>query len=98
MKLYEGDTDPTNNSRKRSTIVIMSAAGRPRPGSSRPPWQKVAVGFTEYDYGADTGEEDDPIVIEALIGNGKIRRILIDTSCSAHIMFYDAYKSLGLFV
>ncbi|XP_057452841.1 uncharacterized protein LOC130744695 [Lotus japonicus] len=89
---------PTNNSRKRSTRVIMSAAGRPRPGSLHPPRQKVAITFTEDDYGEDTGEEDDPIVIEALIGNGKIRRTLIDTGSSADIMFYDAYKSLGLSV
>ncbi|XP_057455351.1 uncharacterized protein LOC130746668 [Lotus japonicus] len=76
----------------------MSVAGRPRPGSIRPPQQKVSISFTEDDYGADTGEEDDLIVVEALIANGKIRRILIDTGSSADIMFYDAYKSLGLSV
>ncbi|XP_057432627.1 uncharacterized protein LOC130725411 [Lotus japonicus] len=76
----------------------MSAAGRPRPNSLRPPQQKVPITFTEDDYGTDTGEEDDPIVVEALIANGKVRRVLIDTGSSADIMFYDAYKTLGLSV
>ncbi|XP_057455806.1 uncharacterized protein LOC130746984 [Lotus japonicus] len=89
---------PSNNSRKRSTRIIMSAAGRPHPSSLRPPQQKVSITFTEDDYGADTGEEDDPIVVEALIANGKVRRVLIDTGSSVDIMFYDAYKTLGLSV
>ncbi|XP_057418784.1 uncharacterized protein LOC130712994 [Lotus japonicus] len=76
----------------------MSAAGRPLPSSLRPPQQKVPITFTEDDYDTDTGEEDDLIVVEALIANGKVRRVLIDTGSSADIMFYDAYKTLGLSV
>lgn len=89
---------PTSNSRKRSTRMILHSEGRPRPKPQETPKKKLFVGFSEDDYGLDTGEEDDPIVIEALIGNGKIKRVLVDTCSSTDIMFYEAYKGLHLSV
>lgn len=74
----------------------MHSEGRPRLGRREPAKKNPVVGFLEDNYDTDTGEEDDPIVGETLIDNGKIKRMVVDTCSSADIMFYDAYKSLHL--
>lgn len=53
------------NNRKRSTRVIMDYEGRPRPGRLEPSRKSLIVGFSKDDYDTDTGEEDDPIMVEA---------------------------------
>ena len=39
---------------------------------------------------------DDPLVIMALIGNHNVHRILVDMGATSNLMYYSAFKAMGL--
>src|ERR1044072_4970413 len=87
---------PTANSRKRhlKAVLHMQHASKSKPSISRD--RGTVITFSDEDYGEETGEDDDPLVIEALISNKSIKRVLVDNGSSADIMFYEAFKDLQL--
>ncbi|MED6214304.1 hypothetical protein PIB30_101733 [Stylosanthes scabra] len=60
--------------------------------SSRAP----KVRFTAEDYKHGSSKDDEPLVITAKLGNGVVKKILVDTGADSNILFRNAFDALGL--
>ena len=58
--------------------------------------EEKPITFTLEDMAGIEYLHDDALVIDTLIGNYKIRRILIDTESSANILYTTAYDQMKL--
>ncbi|KAL0383060.1 UNVERIFIED_CONTAM: hypothetical protein Scaly_0593300 [Sesamum calycinum] len=54
------------------------------------------ISFNSQDMDPMRNQNNDALVISATLANFLVKKVLIDSGCSADIMFYDAYVQLGI--
>jgi len=62
-------------------------------GGSR---REQSISFSEADFEGVVPHDDDPMVVTLQIFNWDVKRVLIDPSSSAFILYYEAFEKLGL--
>ncbi|MED6214351.1 hypothetical protein PIB30_102217 [Stylosanthes scabra] len=56
----------------------------------------LVVRFTTKDYKHSSLEDDELLVITTKLGNGVVKRILVDTGADSNILFRNVFDALGL--
>lgn len=59
-------------------------------------WAHMPITFTEEDFKLKTALHNDTMVIEAIIANWKIGKVLVDTGSSADIIFTNTFREMKI--
>ncbi|KAG7564677.1 Retrotransposon gag domain [Arabidopsis suecica] len=54
------------------------------------------ITFTEADAAGQTGPHNDPLVVELIIGDSAVTKVLIDTGSSVNVIFKDVLIQVGV--
>ncbi|KAG7593593.1 Copper amine oxidase N-terminal [Arabidopsis thaliana x Arabidopsis arenosa] len=54
------------------------------------------ITFTESDAAGQTGPHNDPLVVELIIGESAVTKVLIDTNSSVNVIFKDVLIQVGV--
>ncbi|XP_014499028.1 uncharacterized protein LOC106760112 [Vigna radiata var. radiata] len=81
----------TSAARKRHLRNLHSSN---RSGSSRR--SMPAITFTDEDFHAPDLEQDDPMVITAMIARYQVSKVLVDQGSSANILYWKTFKQMEI--
>ncbi|KAB1201111.1 hypothetical protein CJ030_MR0G005049 [Morella rubra] len=87
-----GSSKSSRKTYVRQLLVAKINSGSQHPASG----EEKPITFTKKDIAGIEYPQDDTLVIDAMIGNYKIQRILIDTGSSADILYTTAYYQMKL--
>ena len=63
---------------------------------SKLPWLDTSITFSDSDLEGCQHPHDDPLVIQAVVANKTVHRVLVDNGISADIIFASAFDKMGI--
>ncbi|XP_057739790.1 uncharacterized protein LOC130956848 [Arachis stenosperma] len=86
------NTAPKSRSAHKKDAKVLAISSSPVQSTKKPP----SISFGPEDQWFSDAPENPPMVITARVGNGLVKRILVDTGADSNIMFRNVFDALGL--